>query len=241
MSVRFPTLQLLTDSPCIELSYLIGPWVMNLIATPQKVSFPPGTAAAFSQSLNTSLELWRVDLPAALTSATDPVLYLAYWHCRLLNYLLMPSALSSDVLWAVKEMFSLLSGHPHVLSPLNHYFTCLAGLVLAELLSVPETRGEATSIASNDFIEASIAPSNWDILVREKVADKLRPTTSSNAEAAATRSLERLADVAAATGNPASKPVEVRTVHKADNYEDMGFDPRPMLRAGYLSSLRPTA
>lgn len=237
------------------------------LTSPRVSALPPGTGAALSQRVNASLEMWRVDLPPTITETTHPVVHLAYWYTRLLDYLLMPSAISTDVLWATKSAVSLLSSNTKLLSPVNHYVTCLTGLCLAELTKVDKTR-EAAENSITELLDADFAPSNWDVFIRQKIAEKIRPTTSSGVEATASQGLQHLADLATATeltaaataaaavaaavtaaaggdtaGASASavdaKKDEAATPFRlADNYEDMGFDPRPMLRGGYLNILR---
>jgi len=188
---------------------------------------------------NEGADMWLADLPQTVTAASHPVIFLGYWHYRLLNYLLIPSSLSTDILWTAQEAFTLLTAEPFFLSPFTHHFTCLAGLALADLTKVDKTRDESTRIVVNDLLEGVISPSGWDAFIRDRVAERLRPLTSSGLDAAS-QGLQHLADLATATGLTKEKANEGPVVRAADGYEDMGFDPRPMLRAGYLNAIRPT-
>lgn len=199
------------------------------------------------------MEMWRAHFPGDIPPSVEPVLHLAYWHCRLLAFMFMPSALITDVTWAVKESVRLLTSHTQMMSPLNHHFTSLTTLCLIEMSKADNSREEATQLLSN-LLDASIAPSAWDETIRAKIHDALRPSTSSAAEATASQSLQHLADLATATeiagaatnsagpAPAADAPAAERADDEpkfriSDNYEDLGFDPRPMLQAGYLNAI----
>lgn len=220
----------------IMLSYIIGHWLPASLTAPE--SLGPGSGAAASAAFNVNMEMWRADFPPDITPADFPVVHLAYWHCRLLAYLFMPSALATDIVWASKELVRLLVENPSLLSPLSHHFTCLASLSLLELTKVEKTREEATQLLKQ-ILESHIAPSSWDSSIRDKIAETVRPSTSSGAEV---QGLQHLADLAAATevstgAAPEIKTDDVPKFRTSDTYDDLGFDPRPMLRAGYLNAL----
>lgn len=181
--------------------------------------------------------MWRAHFPGDILPNVEPVLHLAYWHCRLLAFLFMPSALVTDVTWAVRESVRLLTSHPQMVSPLNHHFTSLTTLCLIEMAKGEKSHEEATQLLSN-LLDASIAPSAWDESIRAKIRDALRPSTSSAAEATASQSLQHLADLATAVEFPAADKVDDEPKFRtSDNYDDLGFDPRPVLRAGYLNAI----
>lgn len=195
-----------------------------------------------------NMELWRGDFPTNIPPNIEPILHLAYWHCRLLAFLFMPSALITDVTWAVKESVRLLTAHHQMISPLNHHFTSLAAICLMEMAKVDASRDEAVQLL-NELLEANIAPSSWDDVIRAKIRSMLCP---SSAEATASQSLQHLADLATAAGTPAAESSngavgptaparemsdEIPKFRTSDNYEDLGFDPTPILRAGYLHAV----
>lgn len=199
------------------------------------------------------MEMWRAHFPGDIPPSVEPVLHLAYWHCRLLAFMFMPSALITDVTWAVKESVRLLTSHAQMMSPLNHHFTSLTTLCLIEMSKAEKSSEEATQLLSN-LLGASIAPSTWDEAIRAKIRDALRPRTGSGAVATASQSLQHLADLATATDNgvaasnnavpvlavdaPAAQRADDEPKFRtSDNYEDLGFDPRPMLRMGYLEAI----
>ncbi|KAL2873276.1 Glucose-responsive transcription factor [Colletotrichum sp. CLE4] len=192
------------------------------------------------------VEDFREDLPAHIEPDTYPVVHLVYWHCRLLAYLLNPSAKSTDVLWPSQELINLLIGHSQLITPLHHHFTVLAVLTLVELAKVDKTKEEATRLLG-EFRDSSLPASVFDGLVRDKIADHLRPSTNTAAapppsamEAAASQGLQHLADLATLSSAAVEKTEEAPAYRTAPGYEDMGFDPRPLLLVGYLNVVRAT-
>ena len=185
------------------------------------------------------LDFWLEQIPQSVTSASLPVVYLAYWHCRIIGYLLNPAAKSTDVLWASRELAQLLSSNQELQTPIHNNLACLAGLCLGELTRVDKTREEATAILS-EFAEWRCTVPSWDVHLRAKITEKLRPSTSSGVEATASQSLQHLADLATAAG--ATKAADKTDPFRSpDDYEQMGFDPRPLLAGGYLNAIRVTA
>lgn len=138
---------------------------------------------------------------------------------------------------------TLLLTNTQLLSPLNHHFFCLTTLSLIELAKVERTRDEATGLL-RQLLEANLAPSTWDGVIRDRISDHLRPST---AQAAANRSLQHLADLATATEmdnttttaatTKADQSLESTSLRTSDNYSDVGFDPRTLTRNGYLNVL----
>lgn len=227
------------------LAYIVGHWAPLSVCQP--VGQTPGAGARASATFNLNMEMWRAHFPSDIHPSVEPVLHLTYWHCRLLAFLFMPSSLITDVMWAVRESVRLLTTHTQMMSPLNHHFTALTTLCLIEMSKAKGSREEANQLLSN-LLDASIAPSTWDDSIRANIRDALRPSTSSDMEAAASQSLQHLADLATATNDDmAPAPTaEVPHVEKAggqpkfrtsDDYEDLGFDPRDLLRAGYLRAI----
>lgn len=230
----------------------MGHWVPASVLAPANLTPGAGPRAAATFHLN--MEMWRAHFPGDIPPDVEPVLHLAYWHCRLLAFLFMPSSLLTDVSWAVRESVGLLTTHSQMISPLNHHFTSLVALCLIELAKLEASREEATQLL-NRLLEANIAPSNWDEQIRVKIRDALRPSTSSAAEATASRSLQHLADLATATENsttgannaglalaapiaPVSENMEEQPKFRiSDTYDDLGFDPRRMLCQGYLRAM----
>ncbi|KAF6834396.1 C6 finger domain-containing protein [Colletotrichum musicola] len=190
------------------------------------------------------VEDFREDLPPHVDPATYPAVHLVYWHCRLLAYLLHPSAKSTDAIWPCRELISLLVGHAQLITPLHQHFTVLVTLTLFELAKVDKTKEEATKLLA-EFRDSALPASVFDGLVRDKIADHFRLSTNiapapSAIEAAASQGLQHLADLATLSSAAAEKAEEAFTYRTAPNYEDMGFDPRPLLLVGYINVVRAT-
>lgn len=214
------------------------------LAPPKELT--SGAGPVIGSWMNLALEGFRVNFPASITPMSHPLIHLAYWHCRLLSYLFSPAAVSSDILWAATEMVGLLTGNPQLSAPLSHHFSGLAGLTLVELSKNDKTREEASRLLK-EMLELGIGSSPWDDAIRESINDKIRPTTSSGLDS---HGLQHLADLATATTATATataattattteKAEEPVIYRKTDNYENAGFDPRPMLQAGYLNAFGP--
>ncbi|KAJ0109895.1 hypothetical protein J7T55_004445 [Diaporthe amygdali] len=233
------------------LSYIMGHWVPASVLAPTNST--PGAAARAAATFHLNMEMWRAHFPGDIHPDVEPVLHLAYWHCRLLAFLFTPSSLLTDVLWAVKESVGLLTTHSQMISPLNHHFTSLVALCLLELANLKDSEDEAKELL-NQLLEANIAPSSWDGPIRNRIRDTMRPPGNDATEAAASQSLQHLADLAAAevapagvsNGAPAAiapmEPIhgdieEVLKFRTSDTYEDLGFDPRQMLCGGYLNAI----
>lgn len=206
------------------------------LAPPQALSSDSGALPILNSFFNLSIELFREVLPASITPSTHPILNLVYWHSRLLSYLFQTNAMSKDVIWACKESVGLLLNNTALLSPLNHHFFCLTTLSLLELARLEKTQEEATPLLK-DLLERNLAPSTWDGVIRNRITERLRPST---AQSAADQTLQHLAELATASGADTAKsesgtgPAMLRT---STTYADLGFDPRPILHIGYLNVL----
>lgn len=231
------------------LAYIIGHWSPASVTAPENST--PGAGAKASATFHLNMEMWRAHFPSNIPPNIEPILHLAYWHCRLLAFLFMPSALIADVTWAVNESVRLLTAHHQMISPLNHHFTSLAAICLLEMAKVETSRDEAVQLL-NQLLEVNIAPSSWDDVIRAKIRCALHPLANSAAEAITSRSLQHLADLATAvdvpvtgshnSANMSAAPAmdmseDIPKFRTSDSYEDLGFDPTPILRAGYLNAI----
>ncbi|KAL7621904.1 Glucose-responsive transcription factor [Parahypoxylon ruwenzoriense] len=219
-----------------RLSNILGHFAPVALAPPKVLSPESGAAPILSSFLNLSIELFREVLPQTITPSSHPILHMVYWHTRLLAYLFQTNAKSTDILWPCEEVVGLLLTNTQLLSPLNHHFFCLAALSLIELSRVEKTRDEATSLL-RQLLDSNLAPSTWDAVIRDRISADTRPST---AQAAASQSLQRLADLATATEIDSIKPeknAETVSLRTSDNYSDLGFDPRLLTRTGYLNVL----
>ncbi|KAI0449105.1 hypothetical protein F5B21DRAFT_64976 [Xylaria acuta] len=219
-----------------RLSNIIGHFAPVSLAPPQALSPDAGAVPILNSFFNLAIELFREVLPANITPASHPILNLVYWHSRLLSYLFQTNARSKDVIWACKESVGLLLDNIGLLSPLNHHFFCLTTLSLLELARLDKTREEVTPLLK-DLLERNLAPSTWDGIIRDRITERLRPST---AQSAADQTLQHLAELATASGADAARPengTEPATLRKSTIYADLGFDPRPILHSGYLNVL----
>ncbi|KAI8945894.1 hypothetical protein F4801DRAFT_99558 [Xylaria longipes] len=219
-----------------RLSNIIGHFAPVSLAPPQALSPDAGAVPILNSFFNLAIELFREVLPANITPASHPILNLVYWHSRLLSYLFQTNARSKDVIWACKESVALLLDNIGLLSPLNHHFFCLTTLSLLELARLDKTREEVTPLLK-DLLERNLAPSTWDGIIRDRITERLRPST---AQSTADQTLQHLAELATASGADAARPengTELVTLRTSTTYADLGFDPRPVLHSGYLNVL----
>ncbi|KAI3330291.1 hypothetical protein F4824DRAFT_348111 [Ustulina deusta] len=219
-----------------RLSNILGHFAPVSLAPPQALSPDSGAIPILNSFFNLAVELFREVLPPNITPSTHPILNLVYWHSRLLSYLFQTNARSKDVIWACKESVGLLLNNTALLSPLNHHFFSLTTLSLLELARSEKTREEVTPLLK-DLLERNLAPSTWDGIIRDRITERLRPST---AQSAADQTLQHLAEMATASGADAAKPengTEPATLRTSTTYADLGFDPRPILHVGYLNVL----
>jgi hypothetical protein len=237
----------------IDLSQVLSNFVPMVMSPPKQLGRHEGPIV--SSWVDLAIESFRLNLPHSVTPSTYPVVHLAYWHCRLLAYLFMPSSITTDVFWAAKELVKELTRNRRLHSPLNHHFSALVAATVIELSQVAQTHDEAMKLL-RELHDTPTAPSAWDSAIMAAVAEKLaRPDAATGTNS---HNLQHLADLATATtelatGAAASNavaagedapapaadesvadetPIKYRTM---SNYEDLGFDPRPMLRIGYLN------
>ncbi|KAI2636775.1 hypothetical protein GGS21DRAFT_47697 [Xylaria nigripes] len=219
-----------------RLSNILGHFAPVSLAPPQALLPDVGAVPILNSFFNLAIELFREVLPANITPATHPILNLVYWHSRLLSYLFQTNARSQDVIWACKESVDLLLNNTALLSPLNHHFFSLTTLSLLELANLDKTREEVTPMLK-ELLTRNLAPSTWDGIIRDRITERLQPSTE---QAATDQSLQHLANLATASKGDASRPENVAepvTLRTSTTYSHLGFDPRPILRLGYLNVL----
>jgi hypothetical protein len=198
-----------------------------------------GAGISLASAIHLILDGFRVNFPSHLTVSTQPVLHLAYWHTRLLYSLLSPSSRSEGILQDCEKLVGILTANPQLISPLTHHFVALVSLVLLELDKAESTKEEAVNMMQR-LLEVSLPPSPWNSAVREKLGKKDEPSTGG----APSQNLQQLADVATAT-KPSVEGVEdtadesIVRFKTLDNYAGQGFDPAPVLQAGYLKAFVP--
>lgn len=165
---------------------------------------PAGVATAeepVAAILTDYIENYREDLPAHMDAAADPLIHLAYWHCKLLVTLLTPGSTAAETLWPTKEVTHLLLATPHLRSPLVNHYVSLAAMSITELSSrTDKTRDEALALARAVVETGS---DHW-VGVRDRLSEVLRPATATAAAAndddvaIASHGLQHLADLATA-------------------------------------------
>lgn len=101
-------------------------------------------------------------------------------------------------------------------------------LVLVELSRLDKTKETASRLLA-EFRKMPTSSNSWDGIVADRIEDLLRQAAGGQG------SLLQLADVAASSTVPeAEKQEDAHSPRSATDYEDMGFDPRPLLTTGYL-------
>lgn len=241
MVVILPGLQHLIGESAyhfVRLSNILGHFALVALKSPHTMSFQPDSRPLLDSFFSLSMDLFRELLPATVTPATHPFLHIVYWHCRLLSYTLQTNARSSDILWCCDKLVDLLIGNSQMLNPLNHHFFCITALCLLEL-NKTDCEREAAGLLLKKLNENQVAPSNWDNIIRDRLAEAVRPSTVHAMEAAASQGLQHLADLATAaemdTSVKPEKPAD--TTLGTGNSENTRFSLLPLAQTGYLNAL----
>jgi predicted nucleotidyltransferase len=166
--------------------------------------------------------------------------------------LTLPDSEPYDLLVGALRTVTQLIHNQGLITPLTYQSTTLAALALLELTEYETTRDEAeTSLKS--LVESRTAPSTWDAAVRELIANRKQPASStapavnsataeSKHASVASQSLQRLADLATATEE--GRDVTVGEERKEGERTGSGaagahfqrfHKLREVVRSGYLS------
>lgn len=124
-----------TDLPS-GLSIILG-HTATVLSTPGAELVP-----FMSTLLNGELQRFREAMPDSLTRNATPMVFLAFWHLRLLIQSSTPSNDRADLINQATPGVAVLAEIRHR-SPLDHYFSGLAMLILSELYNIESTRDEA--------------------------------------------------------------------------------------------------
>ncbi|KAK4130944.1 hypothetical protein BT67DRAFT_409669 [Trichocladium antarcticum] len=203
----------------IQTSYVLGYFIPIALAPPPDPHHSHPTQIPTTTMPIMAVEVLRWVFP---TDSTEPVLYLTYWHIRLLSELFAPPTRlgrPANVLQAAGNMVRLLASNPDLQSPLTHHFLALASLALLELCAGGDVDGdgdgdgavrdEAARLAGL-VLEFAVAPSPWNDAVRERLAAvvplplPLPPAVAGSAQGEAevtSQNLQQLADLATAVEN----------------------------------------
>lgn len=201
-------------------------------------AFPTPNEQELFNVLHTWLEEDREELPPHVTPGGFPLVHLAYWHSRLLVDLLDAETTSAALLTTCKRAVALLVSNPGVPTPFNHHLTILTTLSLLELTAVEPRKEDATSLL-NDLRALPIAPSSWNPAAKATAEEKLALLEGGSVQRTARASLQRLADAATARSGEWEGDGEERNLEWSGGpYADLGFNPAPILRLGYVSLMR---
>lgn len=153
--------------------------------------------------LRGQLERLRESLPPHFFPPTEaPVFHICYWLMRILVELASDESSPTAMVDVALHLVTQLNVHSKVFSPLIHYCLALAALTLIELLEYENTRDDAEN-ALKSLLSRQVH-SSWDAAVRELITNRLqRPSSVSlgmSSSTVASQSLQRLADLATATG-----------------------------------------
>ncbi|OBT97827.1 transcriptional activator [Pseudogymnoascus verrucosus] len=214
-----------------RLSSILGHVATVLTSPPSLLAFPSSATPLLSTLLTGELERFRESLPAALTTATAPLMHLTYWHVQLLTLRATPGTPPATLLHPAVQITTLLAAAPP--SPLHIHFTTLASATLLELLDNEATREEADRTLRSLFEGPVRTSAPWDKALRDLVARHTRaasPAAPSAAALTASQGLQHLADLA--TAGEAVEPKEGGTAVAA-----VSWDPATITRGGFLGVL----
>lgn len=156
--------------------------------------------------LRGEVERCRETFPSTFFPPSNaPVIHLCYCYMRILVELKASPADPEVILGPAMRIVALLTHNTSFMSPLTHYATILAALTLIELTNFESTKDSAEG-SLRDLLENHIAPSGWDVAVRDMIVSKRNQISSAGAGSAesqhaltASQGLQRLADLATAT------------------------------------------
>jgi hypothetical protein len=174
------------------------------------------------------VEGFRLQFPETLDSASNPTVFLAYWHAVLISDLFSREKRDQYALQDCKNIIDLITLHTTLKTPLNHHFVSLASLALLELAKIEGNSETATLLLRNIF-DYAISPSPWNGVVRAKIADAAGRGIELDEH-----NLQRLANLAT-VAEIAKAASAIKGEAPASTKKDVNiFDPLSFLQKGYL-------
>ncbi|KAF3908261.1 hypothetical protein AA313_de0205135 [Arthrobotrys entomopaga] len=119
-----------------RLSMILGHLAENLTSSDQAAS-----TAYVSRLLRGELERFRESVDSVLGSLN--IVYIAYWHVKLLFLRLNDATEPSQLIGPATRIATILNSVQTPVTPVSYHFTALAILTLVDLLEFSETRIEA--------------------------------------------------------------------------------------------------
>lgn len=123
--------------------------------------------------LTGELERFRESFPTGVTISSSPVLYMSYWHAKMLMQRHTAQADPTDLLQPVLGIVGMLTEHSSVVTPWNHQLFSLAALTLSELMEYEETRDEAES-ALKALAQYRAVPERWNAAIHKIIGKALQ-------------------------------------------------------------------
>ncbi|KAJ2898575.1 uncharacterized protein MKZ38_003820 [Zalerion maritima] len=187
------------------LAEAIGQMSPILHLSPDVWNFEHASTSIVRSGGTAFVDSWRRALPNSVTPTTHPVVHIAYWHSKVISYIISCAPPSNDVVklrqlqWCVSKLVTSLTESPQLPAPFMHHFASLACLAIGELKKVPEARGEASDLASQ-LLEANVSVEAWRDSIRHLIEhakdDADGSIATATAQSAASQGLQHLADLA---------------------------------------------
>jgi hypothetical protein len=235
------------------LSIVLGHFSAVQIAPTDVPAFAVPPTSMSGMLLRGELERCRESFPPTFFPPSNtPLVHLCYWYLRILLELRLCPSEPEDILGPAMHIVTQLTHNTSFTSPLTHHATVLAASTLIELTGYDNTKDTAEN-GLRSLVENHIAPSGWDIAIRDLIVSKRNLGSSAGAGGAesqhaltASQGLQRLADLATATEEDRvdATTVESRKEGEQTNQGSAGNrfaerlqGLRDLITKGYMSAL----
>ncbi|KAL1887621.1 Glucose-responsive transcription factor [Ceratocystis pirilliformis] len=252
-------------NPLLNLACTIITYMTDMLASGAK---PHPAEIALSSTLIPWAERFREDLPPGFTPATHPTLFLVYWHARLLAHLLDLRVTAGTLVWPCRELVAIIispmhAEHNALLTALTRHTIVLTSLVLRLLARSGSTpvAEEATRLVLDlttstgwaaDMVRVTVdagdaaaaeAPDCREQRGKEESREAVSSSVAGSGLASASLPLKIMADITDTSDKNGANwsetlPQESKVATPHVTYENLAFDPRPLLQAGYLAFAR---